>query len=50
MSIDIPKNMKLKMKHGELNNGINYVVIKKCLKIFHQMFLNSVYEHEKEIQ
>jgi len=28
MSIDIPKNMKLKMKHGKLNNGINYVVIK----------------------
>lgn len=28
MSIDIPKNMKLKMKHGKLQNGINYVVIK----------------------
>jgi insulysin len=28
MSINIPKNMKLKMKHGKLNNGINYVVIK----------------------
>ncbi len=28
MSIDIPKNMKLKMTHGKLNNGINYVVIK----------------------
>ena len=28
MSIDIPKNMKLKMKYGKLKNGINYVVIK----------------------
>ena len=27
MSIDIPKNMKIKMKHGKLNNGIKYVVI-----------------------
>ena len=28
MSIDIPKNMKLKMKYGKLDNHINYVVIK----------------------
>lgn len=27
MSIDIPKNMKIKMQHGKLNNGIKYVVI-----------------------